>query len=151
ELAKNLHMRKISIHYPLVGASAYMSMLLWHAGTTASAPLLINTPGHFLFKEIGLVPLSQTIFLPTNLIVSTVLLITIPLVMAQLLPHRNIRTINEFDVEIAPTASSEEKPKTFAEKLEKSYLINALVGAMGFTFLLHYFRNEGLNLNHNIV
>ena len=153
ELAKNLHKRNISIHYPLVGAAAYMSMLLWHAGTTASAPLLINTPGHFLFKEIGLVPLSQTIFLPTNLIVSAVLLVTTPLVIGQLLPRRNIRTIDEFDVEIAvtPTPSSEEKPKTFAEKLEKSYLINALVGAMGFTFLLQYFRNEGLNLNHNIV
>jgi short-chain fatty acids transporter len=155
QLAKTLQEKKITVHYPVIGIAAYMSMLLWHAGTTASAPLLINTPNHFLYAEIGLVPLSQTIFLTSNLIVCAGLAIFIPILVAQLLPHRNIRTVDQFDVDMKPAPRGrllhEEKPKTFAEKLERSYLTNAVVGAMGSITLLQYFRNQGFNLNHNVV
>ena len=152
EIARSLHQRKISIHYPVLGVAAYMSMLLWHAGTTASAPLLINTPGHFLEKEIGLIPLTKTIFLPTNLFVCALLAFVIPTVVAQLLPRRGIKTIDEFDVSLSATRRlTEEKAKTFAEKLERSYLTNAVIGALGVIFLVGYFENNGLNLNHNIV
>ncbi|MBI3544865.1 MAG: short-chain fatty acid transporter [Deltaproteobacteria bacterium] len=154
ELAKSLHARKVTLHYPVIGAAAYMSMLLWHAGTTASAPLLINTPGHFLFKEIGLIPLSQTIFLTKNIIACLALAAVIPFVVMNLLPRRNIRTVDQFDVDLnaGPRPQlSEEKAKTFAEKLERSYLTNFIVGTMGIVLLLQYFRREGLNLNHNVV
>lgn len=154
ELAKSLHARKITAHYPAIGTAAYMSMLLWHAGTTASAPLLINTPGHFLFKEIGLIPLTETVLLPQNLIACAVLAALIPVVVAQLMPRRGIRTIDQFAVELHSGPRPrfvEEKAKTFAEKLERSYLTNAIVGTMGAIFLAQYFRREGLNLNHNIV
>ncbi|MBI3556222.1 MAG: short-chain fatty acid transporter, partial [Deltaproteobacteria bacterium] len=154
ELAKSFHERKITVHYPILGTAAYMSMLLWHAGTTASAPLLINTPGHFLFKEIGLIPLSETIFLTRNLITCCFLAVIIPIVISLLMPRRNIRTVDQFNVDLAdgPRARPhEEKAKTFAEKLERSYLTNATIGAMGAILLLQYFRREGLNLNHNIV
>lgn len=154
QLALSFHRRKITVHYPLIGASAYMSMLLWHAGTTASAPLLINTPGHFLFKEIGLVPLNQTIFLPSNLVACIALALLVPVIMSLLLPQRGVQTVDQFDVNLNPAPrirTSEEKPKTFAEKLERSYLTNAIVGSIGIVFLLQYFRREGFNLNHNIV
>lgn len=154
ELAKSFRERKITVHYPILGTAAYMSMLLWHAGTTASAPLLINTPGHFLFKEIGLIPLSETIFLTRNLITCGFLAVFIPIVIMLLIPRRNIRTVDQFDVDLAagPKAHPhEEKAKTFAEKLERSYVTNATIGAMGTILLIQYFRREGLNLNHNIV
>lgn len=153
QLAKSLHDRKIPVHYPVIGAAAYMSMLLWHAGTTASAPLLINTPGHFLFKEIGLVPLSQTIFLPTNLVVCGALLLMIPVALSRLSPKRGIRSIECFEIERTSIfrRTTEEKPKTFAEKLERSYLVNFAVGFMGVAFFIQYFKREGFNLNHNVV
>ncbi len=153
ELARNLQKRKIAIHYPLLGAAAYMSMLLWHAGTTASAPLLINTPGHFLYKEIGLIALSETIFLPSNIIVCLSLAFMIPFVLSQLLPRRNLRTFDQFEVSknVNIQMLSEEKAKTFAEKLEKSYVTSFLLGMMGLAFLIPYFKREGFNLNHNVV
>ncbi|MBI2606930.1 MAG: short-chain fatty acid transporter [Deltaproteobacteria bacterium] len=158
ELAKSLNQRKITAHYPLIGAAAYTSMLLWHAGTTASAPLLINTPGHFLFKEIGLIPLSETVFLPLNLLVCGAIALVVPFVIVQLEPRRGVRTIDEFAADLGTALKTrvfdheaEEKGKTFAEKLERSYLVNAVVGVFGAVFLIHYFRLEGLNLNHNIV
>lgn len=154
QVGKSLHDRKVSIHYPVLGTAAYMSMLLWHAGTTASAPLLINTPGHFLEKEIGIIPLRETVFLPMNLIVCGVLAVVIPLVVAKLLPRRNIRTIDEFNVNLTNPRlrASEEKPKTFAEKLERSYITNAIIGVLGALFLIHYFSERGFtDLNHNVV
>ena len=154
ELAKSFHERKITVHYPILGTAAYMSMLLWHAGTTATAPLLINTPGHFLFKEIGLIPLSETVFLTRNLITCGFLAIVIPIVISLLMPRRNIRTVDQFNVDLAEGPCGrphEEKAKTFAEKLERSYLTNFVIGLMGVILLVQYFRREGLNLNHNIV
>lgn len=154
ELARSLQLRKVTVHYPIIGTAAYMSMLLWHAGTTASAPLLINTPGHFLATEIGIVPLSETVFLTRNIVACLALAVMIPIVVTQLLPRRNIRTVDQFNLELTPiprARPSQEKAKTVAEKLERSYLTNAIVGIMGGLFLLQYFRREGLNLNHNVV
>src|SRR5262249_23149173 len=42
QMAEVLSRKRIKVDYPLLGTTAYLSMLLWHAGTTASAPLLIN-------------------------------------------------------------------------------------------------------------
>lgn len=154
QLGKTLNDRKIAIHYPVLGAAAYMSMLLWHAGTTATAPLLINTPGHFLEKQIGIVPLRETVLLPVNLVVCALLAIFIPLIVANLLPRRSIRTIDDFDVNLSSTKlrHSEEKPKTFAEKLERSYLTNAIIGVLGLAYLARYLSARGFGgLNHNVV
>ena len=153
ELGKNLERKKIHIHYPLLGAAAYMSMLLWHAGTTASAPLLINTPGHFLFKEIGLVPLSETIFLKSNLITCAFLALTVPFLIVQLHPRKKlVRTASDYAlVDEKVFQTSREKPCSFSEKIENSYLLNALIGILGFAFLIPYFQKSGMNLNHNVV
>jgi short-chain fatty acids transporter len=155
ELTKSLYKRKISVHYPLIATASYTSMLLWHAGTTASAPLLINTPGHFLFNEIGLVPLKETIFLPLNLIVCACIAVIVPLVIIQMIPSRKIKTIDEFDVDLKSNIQkihTIEKAKTFSEKMERSYLTNFFIGIAGLIFLIQYFHKEGWqNLNHNIV
>ncbi|MGE4231880.1 MAG: short-chain fatty acid transporter [Bacteriovoracia bacterium] len=152
EMSRHLNSRKVLIHYPLMGAAAYMSMLLWHAGTTASAPLLINTPKHFLYNEIGLIPLTETIFLPSNLVVCGLLTLVIPFVLTRLIPRRQVKTFDHFDVAwTSKKFNSSEKAKTFAEKLERSYLANLIVGTMGLAFLFQFFRNNGLDLNHNVV
>lgn len=153
ELGKTLSARKIDVHYPILGTAAYMSTLLWHAGTTGLAPLLINTPGHFLFDKIGQIPLTETVFLPVNLVACSVLALIVPILITRLSPKRGIKTIEHFDVDLGRhrITITEEKPKTFAEKLEKSYLINAVVGLLGAIFLFQYFAREGLNLNYNII
>lgn len=155
QLGKTFADKKINIHYPILGTAAYMSMLLWHAGTTASAPLLINTPGHFLYSLIGTIPLTETIFLRSNLVVCGVLLLFIPFLITQLMPMRLLKTydqcVNDGDRNYVLARPSQEKPKTFAEKLERSYLTNSVIVVLGTLFLIKYFKNEGLNLNHNII
>ncbi len=60
--------KDISVHYPLLVATAYAGLLPWHQGLSAAAPLLVATPDHFLVDQIGSIPISETIFNPVNII-----------------------------------------------------------------------------------
>ena len=56
------------VDYRLLVCAAYFGMgATWHAGLSASAPLLVATPGHFLEPTIGIIPVTATIFSPFNL------------------------------------------------------------------------------------
>jgi short-chain fatty acids transporter len=55
--------------YRLLVCAAYLGLgTLWHAGLSASMPLLVATPGHFMQQELGIVPVSRTLFHPFNLL-----------------------------------------------------------------------------------
>ncbi len=74
------------VHYPLLVAATYSGFLVWHAGYSGSIPLLIATPEHFLEGEIGIIPVTQTIFAPTTLILVLALAIVIPITMVLMRP-----------------------------------------------------------------
>src|SRR5699024_6239736 len=59
--------RMKNIDYRLLVASAYSGFLFWHAGLSASAPLLVATPDHFLEDVMGTIPVKETIFSPVNI------------------------------------------------------------------------------------
>lgn len=63
EVAKKLYAKGVKFSYGLLGAAAYLGQMVWHAGFSGSVQLLIATPGHFLEKEIGVIPVSQ-VYLP---------------------------------------------------------------------------------------
>jgi short-chain fatty acids transporter len=66
------------VDYRLLVCAAYFGMgATWHAGLSASAPLLVATPGHFLEKSIGLIPVSATIFSPFNLGLTAIVVIVL--------------------------------------------------------------------------
>ena len=65
------------VDYRLLVAVAYFGMgCTWHAGLSASAPVLVATPKHFMEAEIGIIPLSQTIFHPFNLSTAVIVIVT---------------------------------------------------------------------------
>ena len=73
------------VDYRLLVCAAYFGMgATWHAGLSASAPLLVATPGHFLEGTIGLIPVSATIFSPFNLAL-TALVVTLLATLAWVL------------------------------------------------------------------
>ncbi|MGJ8455400.1 short-chain fatty acid transporter [Pseudothermotoga sp. U03pept] len=151
EIAKN--MKGKGLHYPLLVASAYSGFLVWHAGLSASAPLLVNTKGHFLEKTIGLVPVSQTIFAPIGYLPVIVLLVTLPFIMAGMHPKK------EEVVEVDPAVFTEAKkaPKknwsemTPAEKMEYSPVLSVIIGIIGLVYILYYFFVKKGSLDLNIV
>lgn len=58
-----------SVDYRLLVASGYSGFLLWHGGLSGSIPLLIATDDHFLVDEMGIVPVTETMFSTSNLFI----------------------------------------------------------------------------------
>jgi short-chain fatty acids transporter len=147
--------RGTELHYPLRGAAAYTAMLLWHAGTTATAPLLINTKGHFLYNEIGIVPLSQTVLTPWNLAACAILLATVPFIIAAMRPRQaGVPISDEAMAETAPEAPSLAAPRerTFAVRVDESYATSVIVAGLGAGFIVPYLWRRGASaLDHNVV
>lgn len=158
EVGRSLAARGVKVHYALLGTGAYTSMLLWHAGLTASAPLLMNTDKNFLsdlpaFKGgVSKVPLTETILAPYNLIACAVLFVVVPPLVVAMHPTKDV--IGVEGAELPPEERVEvahDAPKTPAEWLDKTRWLTFAIGAIGISFLGRHFREKGFDLNHNVV
>ncbi len=152
--------KKVPMHYPLLGAAGYAGLAVWHGGFSASAPLLVATKGHFLVKEIGIIPVSDTLFSVMNIVVAVFLVIGLPFLFKLLSPtdKEDMVTIGDVipDVDtLIQNAAEEDAEKkhrdTFASKLEHSMIISIIVGIMGLIIVVWYFATKGFKLNLNIV
>ena len=78
-----------NVDYRLLVATAYLGLgTFWHSGLSASAPLLVATPKHFLEKQIGVIPITETIFSPFNLLLALTVLIVLTLVGPMMHPEK---------------------------------------------------------------
>ncbi|MBX3203437.1 MAG: short-chain fatty acid transporter [Labilithrix sp.] len=161
EVGRSLAARGVAVHYALLGTGAYTSMLLWHAGLTASAPLLMNTEKNFVSEVLGVsgaeakVPLSQTILAPSNLIACAILALLVPPLIVAMHPKTGIVGIDGHD---APPLANDDASSsddragfTPAEWLDKTRGLTFVTGALGLSFLVRHFRDKGFDLNHNVV
>ena len=71
--------QNIRINYPLVGAAAYTSLMVWHGGLSGSAPLTVAKAGHKLEPSIGVVPITETLYSTTNGISILLIFILLPI------------------------------------------------------------------------
>jgi short-chain fatty acids transporter len=153
-IAKKLALRVKGVHYPLIIASAYSGFTMYGLGLSASIPVLISTKGHPMEAQMGVIPLSETIFSAPILITSLVVLITLPLLNAWLHPKKG-----EAVIEVDPAIDQVEKksgPKgdslletgTFAHKLNNSRIISGLIGICGIVYVVgHFIKGGTLDLN----
>lgn len=151
EIGRSLAARGVAIHYALLGTGAYTSMLLWHAGLTASAPLLMNTDKNFVSDVLGgsgKVPLGETIFAPSNLVACAILAVIVPPIIVAMHPRANIVAP---DLPPPADVAAETAPETPAEWLDKTRVLTFLTGVLGLSFLIRHLRDKGFDLNHNVV
>lgn len=153
-IAKKLAVKVKGVHYPLIIAAAYSGFTFYGLGLSASIPILISTPGHFLEENMGLIALSETIFSLPMIITTIFLFITLPLFNAMLHP-KDPNNVKEID----PALHSDtkklkinvlEEDNTFANKLNNSRLLSYLIGALGLIYVVVYFAN-GKSLDLNII
>ncbi|MEB3100095.1 short-chain fatty acid transporter [Ferviditalea candida] len=159
EMGKSGYQRGIKMHYPLLGTAAYLSMMVWHAGLSGSAPLLVATKGHFLESKIGIIPITETLFNPMNITVIIASLVLVPLFALwvhpknnnELLPIDAIISREELaaTAELQATYAAEEM--TPASRLDNSRILSWIVGLGGLIYIVYYFSTKGFNLTLDIL
>ncbi|MEE2822332.1 MAG: TIGR00366 family protein [Acidobacteriota bacterium] len=151
KVAISAQARGIKLHYPLAAAAGYLGQLIWHGGLSGSAPLLMNTQGHFLEASIGIVPLSETIFRPFNLIVSLGILTITPLVLMSMHPgEEDVEEMDQYESVRAKALDSDRtEPKN---RFGNNRILVGIVCIASLFFLANFFWQHGLaSLDLNII
>jgi short-chain fatty acids transporter len=147
-LAKELARTVKGIHYPLLVASAYSGFLVWHAGISGSIPLKLTGADSIMakFGDGAIVPASETIFSPANLILVAILVISLPIINRLMLP-KDVKEVIEVDpalfiVEEEATLKPK-KDMTPAERMENSVILSAIMTVIGLIYIVSYFIKGG--------
>ncbi|WP_352419720.1 short-chain fatty acid transporter [Proteiniborus sp.] len=154
ELAKQVK----GVDYRLLIAAAYSGFLVWHGGISGSIPLQLATDANEIAKVTAgavtdIVPTTQTIFAPFNLIISALLILTLPLVNKAMHPEPDKafvidpKLLVDKEEEIAVSKAD----MTPAERMENSPVLSMIVGLFGLGFIIYHFSTNGFDLNLNIV
>lgn len=157
EVARSARARGVAIHYPLVVAGGYTGLMIWHGGFSGSAPLTVATAGHFLEKEIGVIPVTRTLLAPVNLAICGALLAASPVLLAMMTPRKvgggAHASVDESGAAAsaaagpaagAAEAAPESPARTLAGRLEESRALALLAAALATFFLALHFASKGL-------
>jgi len=140
--------RGFSINYPLVGASGYVGLMIWHGGISGSAPLKVAETGHLQALMQGItskemaaqipefIATSETVLSWWNLTIFGVLLLVIPITLYFLAKKSDAKPIHF----LKKVESSE-----FEESVSSKHIENSKIAAISFgglilvAFFVQYF------------
>ena len=160
--ARQAERNGFAVDFPFLLSANAAAGAIWQFGFSASAPLMMNTPGHFLEEETGLMPLSTTIWAPATLFFLVIYLISV-FTVARLLMPKHARPISLFpeSCELAEaTLNAAAQPEKefgpsdkFAERLELSRLPCAILTCTLIGWLVYHVtvKGGGLQLNSLIT
>jgi short-chain fatty acids transporter len=143
------------VDYRLLVAAAYFGMgATWHSGLSASAPLLVATPGHFLEGRIGVIPITQTIFHPFNLVLTLVVVVVLALLAYVLHPvEADAVCIDAAALEELGRFSPPARPTSLtpAARIDHTWWLNGLIGSTGLAWLAWHFGTRGFSLTLDVL
>ena len=151
--AKELAKRVENVDYRLLIASAYSGFIIWHAGFSGSIPLSIATAGHPFADKIGVIPTSETIFASYNLVIVVALIVIVPSLNRLMMPKKEgtVTVDPRLLVEPIDEVLPEKSDMTPAERLENSWILSMIIGALGIAFIVYYFVQNGFALTLDLV
>jgi short-chain fatty acids transporter len=138
-IAENCRDRGVRIHFPLLVACGYSGAVVGMQGLSASIPLILNTPDHFLVEKIGLIGLENTIFSPWSMSIVLAIMICLPLALSFSAPD------DEDTVEMPKAAARKVPPvvsrlgMTPSQRVENTRLVTLSLGAFGAVYAVRYF------------
>ena len=149
-MAREIALQVKGVHYPLLVASAYSGMLVWHAGLSGSIPLKIAATDNDELSNLlnGVtIPLTETIFSWESLVICLILFITLPIVNKMMLPPSS--EIVEIDPnKVTAYIPPNQDITTPARFIEQHRLPTLFLGLLGVYYLVDYIAAEnaiGLN------
>ncbi len=104
-------------------------------------PLLVATPRHFMEQQMGIVPVTTTVFTPFNLGLAALL---------HPRPEDTVEADPALLAEAAEETAVKARPVTFAERLYYSPVVNLAVAAVAIVWLVYNFGTRGfggININ----
>jgi len=114
------------VDYRLLVAAAYLGLgCTWHSGFSASAPLMVNTPGNFLIKAGYLdttISIGQTILHPFNWILVIIIILVIAFLVRTM--HPSPEKTFKVSPELADRIKLYEAPEMPTGKLTASQFMN---------------------------
>lgn len=148
--------KRVRVDYPILVAAAYSGAIAaLPAGLTITAPILVNTPGHFLEDRIGLVPLTATIFSAPQLTAAILGVLGVLWAFRRMTPpdhEAHIVDPKTFErLESGDQDSVRPERPTIADSLNDSRLINYLIAGCGLIWLGIWIAEHGFDLNLNIM
>ncbi len=151
--AKEAERKGIKVDFLFFLAVVWASHAVWQYGLSASAPLLVATPGHFLEKTIGIIPLSTTIWSPAA-IIHEIAFTTALLVIGCWLMPKNARPISHFPEANRLTAAVEPEPEVdlnYSQRLERRSFFSLVLCALFLSWLYYHFFVRRLSLDINAL
>lgn len=147
-LAREMGKRIKGVHFPLIVAAAYSGEII--RGPSSSIPLVIATPDHFMEAQIGIIPVSETLFSSWNLLISGLILLALIALFSFIKVKKE--DVVEFVDDVEHESSTEiVNPTSFAERLEHSRLINWILAIAPVLFIGDSIINGSFSLNLNTV
>ena len=141
----------VTVDFPFLLVAAYAGASIWQFGLSASAPLLVATPGHFLEGSIGVIPLRNTIW-STAALFHVVTFTLFCIVLSRWMMPRVPAPISHFPEshklaeETAPVAAP---PTSASERLERHRFMTLALCAALAGWLIYHFVINGNSLDIN--
>ena len=147
KIAEHAQKNDLKLNYPIVGASGYMGMMVWHGGISGSAPIKINEEGHLsnimtnnsfelMHKVPSSIDFSQTIFSFSNVLIFTIVVLVISGMFYVLGKNSQPTEINLSQYKM----QQDEKSLIKTDRLDNSRILATIFGLLILvTFFYRYF------------
>lgn len=147
-LVREIVNRNIRVDYRAIGAAAYLGLgTVWALGLSSSPALLMATKTAIppaLFDITGVIPLTQTIFLPQSMLMAAILIVVAVTIAYYSAPRENeARTFAEAGVTFEAMTREPSSTQTPADRAENSPILSVLIALLMLWFLGQQLRERG--------
>ncbi len=149
--AREAERKGIKIDFLFFLAVIWAANAVWQFGLSASAPLLVAMPGHFMEQTIGVVPLSTTIWSPAAIIHEVVFTIAVIAAGCLLMPKEG-KPISLFPDAVKLTEkveAEEEVSLTTSQRMERNTVFTLMLCVMLAGWLYFHFIAQRKSLDIN--
>ena len=157
-LIRELGRRRIGVDFRLLVAAAYLGLgMTWHAGLSGSAPLLVATPGHFLERDYGVIPIAETTFSAFNMVLVALILAIFTFLTPLLHPSpretvpAGPEQLDAIQVFEPPPAAVGPYAGAPAVRLDRSRAVNLTFGALAAVWVWTYVSRANHPLTLNVL
>ena len=138
-IGEKFSIEKKRLNYGLVGAAAYLGLMVWHGGLSGSAPTKVMETGYLqeMMSDLSVkegfvvpnaIPIESTVGSTMNITVSIILLVLFPFIAYFLAKKSSPGYVPKFKNSYDKTPEPETARRKGAERLDASRYIGLLIG-----------------------